>query len=186
VPDGHRRAPADKDGKETAVVVKQRDGEVTLREPYAAATFSNTGPPAYQSSKDDVAAQFGPRACRASGAAGRVHAVLRRGQGRALRRVAADRGRPVYAEIAKRPVPDVLVVGHTDAWGSDQVNDRCRRSVRRSSGRLDPERIARKTSSRSAAASASFRAEPTMASRIRATGASSFSCVEAVARTQRA
>ena len=49
----------EKDGKDTAIVVKQRDGEVTLREPYAAATFSNTGPRVYQSSKDDVAAQFG-------------------------------------------------------------------------------------------------------------------------------
>ena len=29
----------------------------------------------------------------------------------------------VFAAIAKRPVPDVLVVGHTDKVGSDQYND---------------------------------------------------------------
>ncbi len=29
----------------------------------------------------------------------------------------------VFAEIAKRPVPDVLVVGHTDTVGTNQVND---------------------------------------------------------------
>jgi outer membrane protein OmpA-like peptidoglycan-associated protein len=29
----------------------------------------------------------------------------------------------IFAEIAKRPVPDVLVVGHTDAVGGDQYND---------------------------------------------------------------
>jgi OmpA-OmpF porin, OOP family len=29
----------------------------------------------------------------------------------------------VFSEIAKRPVPDIIVVGHTDALGSDQVND---------------------------------------------------------------
>ena len=29
----------------------------------------------------------------------------------------------VFAEIAKRPVPDVLVIGHTDKVGSDAVND---------------------------------------------------------------
>jgi outer membrane protein OmpA-like peptidoglycan-associated protein len=40
----------------------------------------------------------------------------------------------VYAEIAKRPVPDVLVVGHTDAVGSDQSTIRCRKGVRRSCG----------------------------------------------------
>ena len=29
----------------------------------------------------------------------------------------------ILAEIAKRPVPDVLVIGHTDAVGSDSFND---------------------------------------------------------------
>ena len=47
-------------GKDTVVVVKQRDGEVTLREPYAAAKFSNTGPQNYKSSPNEVQAQFGP------------------------------------------------------------------------------------------------------------------------------
>src|SRR5262245_28102605 len=49
----------EKDGKETAVVVKQRDGEVALRQPYAAATLTNTGPRTYQSTKEDVEATFG-------------------------------------------------------------------------------------------------------------------------------
>ena len=29
----------------------------------------------------------------------------------------------ILSDIASRPVPDVLVVGHTDAVGSDQFND---------------------------------------------------------------
>ena len=29
----------------------------------------------------------------------------------------------MFAEIASRPVPDVLVIGHTDTVGSDAVND---------------------------------------------------------------
>ena len=29
----------------------------------------------------------------------------------------------IFAEIAARPVPDVLVIGHTDRTGSDPVND---------------------------------------------------------------
>ena len=29
----------------------------------------------------------------------------------------------VFAEIAKRPVPDVVVIGHTDKVGSDAYND---------------------------------------------------------------
>jgi len=32
-----------------------------------------------------------------------------------------------FVEIAKRPVPDVLVIGHTDAVGTDQVNDKLSR-----------------------------------------------------------
>ena len=33
----------------------------------------------------------------------------------------------VFVEIAKRPVPDVLVIGHTDSVGTDQVNDKLSR-----------------------------------------------------------
>ncbi len=29
----------------------------------------------------------------------------------------------MFAEIAKHPVPDIVVIGHTDAVGSDTVND---------------------------------------------------------------
>ena len=29
----------------------------------------------------------------------------------------------VFAEIAKRPIPDVIVIGHTDSVGSDAAND---------------------------------------------------------------
>ena len=111
-----------KDGTETAVVVKQRDGEVTLRAPYAAAKFSNTGPQAYKSSEDDVAVQFG--AALAARPKRPVEFTLYFIEGKDE---LADESKQivtaVYAEIAKRPVPDVLVVGHTDAVGSDQVND---------------------------------------------------------------
>jgi outer membrane protein OmpA-like peptidoglycan-associated protein len=112
----------EQDGRETAVVVKQRDGEVTLREPYAAANFSNTGPRAYRSSQDDVAAQFG--AALAARPERPVEFTLYFVEGKDE---LTDESRQVvtmvYAEIAKRPVPDVLVVGHTDTVGSDQVND---------------------------------------------------------------
>jgi outer membrane protein OmpA-like peptidoglycan-associated protein len=112
----------EKDGKDTAVVVKQRDGEVTLREPYAAATFSNTGPRAYQSSKDDVAAQFGRALDARPERPAEFTLYFVEGKDELT-----DESRQivttVYAEIAKRPVPDVLVVGHTDTVGSDQVND---------------------------------------------------------------
>jgi outer membrane protein OmpA-like peptidoglycan-associated protein len=112
----------EKDGKETAVVVTQRDGEVTLREPYAAANLSNSGPRAYRSSQEHVAVQFG--AALAARPERPVEFTLYFVEGKDE---LADESKQivtaVYAEIAKRPVPDVLVVGHTDTVGSDQVND---------------------------------------------------------------
>ena len=112
----------DKDGKEAAVVVKQRDGEVTLREPYAAANFSNTGPRAYRSSEDDVAAQFGAALAARPERPAEFTLYFIEGKDE-LTDESKQIVTTVYAEIAKRPVPDVLVVGHTDAVGSDQVND---------------------------------------------------------------
>jgi hypothetical protein len=49
----------EKDGKDAAVVVKQSDGQVALREPYAAAKLTTTGPQAYQSSPQEVQVLFG-------------------------------------------------------------------------------------------------------------------------------
>lgn len=112
----------EQDGKETAVVVKQRDGDVTLREPYAAATFTNTGPRAYQSSKEEVQAQFAPALAARPDRPMEFTLYFIEGKDEL-----ADESKQivnaVYAEIARRPVPDVLVIGHTDAVGTHQVND---------------------------------------------------------------
>ena len=109
-------------GKETAVVVKQRDGEVALREPYAAAKLSNTGPQAFKSSPEDVQSQFGSALAARPERPMEFTLYFVEGKDELTdesRQIVAT----VYAEIARRPVPDVLVVGHTDTVGSDQVND---------------------------------------------------------------
>ena len=49
----------EKDGKDTAVVVKQRDGQAVLTEPYAASTLTTAGPRPYTSSPQEVQALFG-------------------------------------------------------------------------------------------------------------------------------
>jgi outer membrane protein OmpA-like peptidoglycan-associated protein len=112
----------EQDGKDTAVVVKQRDGEVTLREPYAATKLSNTGPRAYKASPEEVQAQFG----EALGARPQrpVEFTLYFIEGKdELTEESKKIVNEVFAEIAKRPVPDVRVIGHTDAVGSHQFND---------------------------------------------------------------
>ena len=112
----------EKDGKETAVVVKQRDGEVTLREPYAAAKFSNTGPQGYRSTKEDVDAQFGPALAARPERPAEFTLYFIEGKDE-LTDESKQKVNAVFAEIAKRPIPDVLVIGHTDAVGTHQVND---------------------------------------------------------------
>ncbi len=112
----------EKDGKDAAVVVKQSDGQVVLSEPYAAAKLTTAGPQAYQSSPQEVQALFGAALAAQPGRP--VQFVLYFVEGKDEltdeSRLAVD---AVFAEIAKRPVPDVLVVGHTDAVGTNQVND---------------------------------------------------------------
>ena len=112
----------EQDGKETAVVVKQRDGEVTLREPYAASKLSNTGPQAYKSSAEEVQALFGPALAARPERPMEFTLYFVEGKDELTeesKKIVND----VYAEIARRPAPDVLVIGHTDAGGSHQIND---------------------------------------------------------------
>ncbi|MEO5766693.1 MAG: OmpA family protein [Casimicrobiaceae bacterium] len=111
------------DGRETAVSV-QREGKepVVLDKPYAAVTQSQFGRETYTSSAGEVAKTFGaalgaqpPRA-----AAFTLYFVEGKDE-------FTDESKRVvesmFAEIARRSVPDVIVIGHTDTVGSDPAND---------------------------------------------------------------
>ena len=112
----------EKDGKDTAVVVKQRDGEVALREPYAATKLTTAGPRAYNSNPEEVQALFG--AAIAARPVRPAEFTLQFIEGKdELTEESKQLVNSVFAEIAKRPVPDVVVIGHTDSVGSDQYND---------------------------------------------------------------
>lgn len=112
----------EKDGHESTVVVKQRDKEVVLNQPYAAARQTWFGPQAYTSTPQEVEALFGP--ALAVQPSRPVQFTLYFVEGKdeftdESKQVVDN----VFSEIARHPVPDVLVVGHTDAVGSDQSND---------------------------------------------------------------
>jgi outer membrane protein OmpA-like peptidoglycan-associated protein len=110
------------DGHKTAVTVRQGDQEVVLAEPYAAATPSLAGPFAYKASPREVEARFG--AAVAAQPRPPVSFTLNFELGTDTLSDAAKRVLDeVFAEIAKRPVPDVLVIGHTDTTGNDALND---------------------------------------------------------------
>jgi outer membrane protein OmpA-like peptidoglycan-associated protein len=112
----------EKDGHDAAVLVKQGDREMLLNQPYAAARQTPLGPQAYHSSPEEVDAVFGAALAAQPMRPTRFTLYFIEGRDEftdASKQIVEG----VFAEIARRPVPDVLVVGHTDALGTDQVND---------------------------------------------------------------
>jgi len=109
------------DGKPTAVTVRQGNTEIVLDQPYAAAKVARSLD-AYQSSPQAVEAQFGPALAAQPVRAETfvLYFVENKDEFTDESKRLVDK---VLAEVARRPVPDVLVVGHTDAVGTDQVND---------------------------------------------------------------
>jgi outer membrane protein OmpA-like peptidoglycan-associated protein len=112
----------EKDGRPAALAVKQGDKEVVLSEPYAAANATALGPRAYRSNSQEVEARFGSAlAAQPSRAASfTLYFVEGKDEFTEESKQVVDR---LLAEIARRPVPDVLVLGHTDAVGNDAFND---------------------------------------------------------------
>ena len=112
----------EKDSKDTSVVVRQGDQQVVLGEPYAAAKLTTAGPQPYTSNPQEVQALFG--AALAAQPVRPVQFRLYFVEGKdELTEESKKVVNEVFAEIAKRPVPDVLVIGHTDSAGTNQVND---------------------------------------------------------------
>jgi outer membrane protein OmpA-like peptidoglycan-associated protein len=112
----------DAQGKDTAVTVKQAEGELLLDKPYAAAQLTTRGPLKATASADQVQAQFGDALAARPLAPAQFTLYFIEGKDEFTdeSRRAID---SVLAEIARRPVPDVLVIGHTDTVGSDVFND---------------------------------------------------------------
>jgi outer membrane protein OmpA-like peptidoglycan-associated protein len=91
-------------------------------EPYAAAKLTTAGPEAYKSNPQEVQALFGAALAAQPGRPVQFTLYFVEGKDE-LTEESSLKLTAVFAEITKRPVPDVLVVGHTDAVGTNQVND---------------------------------------------------------------
>lgn len=112
----------ERDGQSTAVVVSQGAQQLPLGQPYAAAHLTSGGPQAYQSSAQEVQAYFA--AALAAQPQPPTQFTLYFVEGKdefteESKRIIDG----ILAEIAKRPVPDLLVIGHTDTVGNDAFND---------------------------------------------------------------
>ena len=110
------------DGQPTAVTVTQGAKAAELDQPYAAARLTSQGPQKYSSSAQEVQAQFGSTLAALPVAPAQFTLYFVEGKDEftdASKRLIDG----VFAEIAKRPFPDVLVIGHTDKVGNDVLND---------------------------------------------------------------
>lgn len=112
----------EKDGRQTAVIVNNGGKQVTLDTPYAGARTGASDVQGYKSSPADVQGTFG--AALAAQPPRPVSFQLYFVEGsdsftEETRRTVEQ----IFAEIAKRPAPEIAVVGHTDRVGTDQSND---------------------------------------------------------------
>ena len=125
----------EKDGRDTAVVVTRGDQKTVLDQPYAATRQSAFGSRAYQSNAEEVAAAFGPalaaQPLRLQSFT--LYFIEGKDEFNDESKLLID---GVFAAIAKYPVPDIVVVGHTDSVGSVTLNDNLARQ-RAETVRLD-------------------------------------------------
>lgn len=117
----------DPGGKATAVTVTQGTQQLVLDQPYAGARLSSNGPTPYQSSAQEVQLQFGAALAARPLPPAQFTLYFVEGKDEFTAESKQIIGE-VFDEIARRPVPDVVVIGHTDTVGSDAVNDPLSRS----------------------------------------------------------
>jgi len=110
------------DGHASVLSVEHRGETVVLDRPYAAVREGTFGAHAYQADPKEVESQFGTALAAQPARPARYTLYFIEG-----RDTLTDESRQLVAtslaEIAKRPVPDVLVIGHTDLVGSHASND---------------------------------------------------------------
>jgi OmpA-OmpF porin, OOP family len=112
----------EKDGRDAAVTVQQGERSLVLDRPYAAAEFTSSGPQPITSSAADVQKRYG--AALAAQPMRPTSFTLFFVENTDTLTEASQRTLDgVIAEIARYPVPDIVVVGHTDLVGTDAAND---------------------------------------------------------------
>jgi outer membrane protein OmpA-like peptidoglycan-associated protein len=110
------------DGRPSTLVVRQGDREVVLDKPYAATELTIADPWRYDANAEEVRAAFGE--ALAVQPARAAHYTLYFVEGSDDLTEESRRAlEQVFADLDKRPVRDVVIVGHTDTVGNDQYND---------------------------------------------------------------
>ena len=109
-------------GQDTAVTVTQGSRQVVLAQPYAGARLSRGSADAFPSNAQEVQVRYGSALAARPLPPAQFTLFFVEGKDEFT-----DESKQivdsVFAEIAKRPIPDVIVIGHTDSVGSDAAND---------------------------------------------------------------
>ena len=110
------------DGHASSLSVERKGETVVLDQPYAAVREGTFGAQPYQADAKQVESTFGPALAAQPARPTRftLYFVENKDTLTDESRREVDTS---LAEIAKRPVPDVLVVGHTDLVGTHVAND---------------------------------------------------------------
>ncbi len=110
------------DGRPSAVVVRDTQGEVLLNTPYSAVKRRMDSNVAYRSSPEEVAERFGD-ALAAQPARPKGYVLYFEAGGDVLTAESQAALLRIRQEIAGRAASEVMVVGHTDSVGSVEGND---------------------------------------------------------------
>jgi outer membrane protein OmpA-like peptidoglycan-associated protein len=112
----------EKDGRDAAVEVKQADRSYVLDKPYAAVKQWPAGGQPYTSDQNEVDARFGAALAAQPMRPESFTLYFVEGQDE-FTAESKQVFETVFVEISKYPFPDIVVVGHTDTQGSNQLND---------------------------------------------------------------
>jgi outer membrane protein OmpA-like peptidoglycan-associated protein len=112
----------EKDGSTSTLEVRQGGQTFVLDKPYAATRQWPLGPQAYASDQKEVEARFGSALGAQPMRAKSFTLYFLEGQDE-FTAESKENFEKVFAEIGSYPVPDLVVVGHTDKVGSDPFND---------------------------------------------------------------
>jgi outer membrane protein OmpA-like peptidoglycan-associated protein len=112
----------EKDGRDAALTIQQGEEKVVLDQPYGAANLTSSGPRKYELSPDAVQSRFGA-ALAAQPMRPRSFTLHFVAGGDELTEESKATLDTVFAELARYPVADIVVIGHADLVGTDAVND---------------------------------------------------------------
>lgn len=126
----HQSAPRERitllpsqDGKPSAVVVTGRQGETVLDQPYRSAVIDRAGALAAAPTEPAEVRQRYAATLAALPQSAAVFTVYFVTGTETLVPESAERLPQIKAALAQRPVPEVLVIGHTDRVDTTAVND---------------------------------------------------------------